>query len=261
MTSQNHNQGGAPDAVADYDRAIALNPNDAEAYRWRGLHKMEDDEDYDGALADFDRAIALNPDDVVNYCFRAIARTETGDYDAAIADCDRALAINPRDVGTYYYRGKAKYGLGDFEGAAADYDRVIAPDAVAWYHEPGAVKGDGSRASGSSPAADTYDVLVWQDELSDGSICYAAWCTAYDGVPGQGDTEKEALAGVAVIITDVLDDPEYAAETYVDPETAAARLDEMVREHAAEGAPGWIRQVTATATPPVSAPALALASV
>ena len=42
-----------------------------------------------------------------------------------------------------------------------------------------------------------YDVVIWRDTLSDGSICYAAICPAVAYAHGQGDTEEEALVDVA----------------------------------------------------------------
>ena len=42
-----------------------------------------------------------------------------------------------------------------------------------------------------------YDVVVWSEPLSDGSICYAAVCPAVNHAHGQGDTEAAALADVA----------------------------------------------------------------
>lgn len=48
-------------AVADYDRAIALNPKYAGAYKSRGNARVKQG-DLDGAIADYDRAIELVPD-------------------------------------------------------------------------------------------------------------------------------------------------------------------------------------------------------
>ena len=47
-------------AIADYDTAIRLNPNDAYAYISRG-HAKEELGRYSEALADYDTAIRLNP--------------------------------------------------------------------------------------------------------------------------------------------------------------------------------------------------------
>ena len=47
-------------AIADYNKAIELNPNFADAYNNRGLAKY-DLKDYKGAIADYNKAIELNP--------------------------------------------------------------------------------------------------------------------------------------------------------------------------------------------------------
>jgi len=90
----------------------------------------------------------------------------------------------------------------------------------------------------------TFDVLVSKGELSDGSTCYAAWCSYLYGVWGQGDTEEEALTEVRLMITDVVNDPEDLAESLVNPEAAAADMADMIREREAEGVPCWTRQVS-----------------
>ena len=90
----------------------------------------------------------------------------------------------------------------------------------------------------------TFDVLVSKGELSDGSTCYAAWCSYLNGVWGQGDTEEEALTEVRLMMTDVVNDPEDLAESLVDPEAAAAEMADMIREREAEGVLCWTRQVS-----------------
>ena len=47
-------------AIADYDKAIKLNPKDAKAYNNRGGTKNMLG-DYKGAIADWEKAIELNP--------------------------------------------------------------------------------------------------------------------------------------------------------------------------------------------------------
>ena len=90
----------------------------------------------------------------------------------------------------------------------------------------------------------TFDVLVSKGELSDGSTCYAAWCSYLYGVWGQGDTEEEALTEVRLMMTDVVNDPGDLAESLVDPEVAAAEMADMIREREAEGVPCWTQQVS-----------------
>ena len=90
----------------------------------------------------------------------------------------------------------------------------------------------------------TFDVLVSKGQLSDGSTCYAAWCSYLYGVWGQGDTKEEALTEASLMMTDVVNDPEDLAESLVDPEAAAAEMADMIREREAEGVPYWTRQVS-----------------
>ena len=55
-------QGDYSGAIADYDRAIELNPDYVEAYNNRGCLLSPSWSDYEGAIANCDRAIELNPD-------------------------------------------------------------------------------------------------------------------------------------------------------------------------------------------------------
>ena len=59
-------------AVEGYTKAIALDPQDAEAYGNRG-HAYYDKGDYDRAIADYDQAIALDPQDAEAYYNRGVA--------------------------------------------------------------------------------------------------------------------------------------------------------------------------------------------
>ena len=137
-------------AIADYDRALAINPQYAIACYNRGNAKYELS-DYKGAIADYDRALAINPQYADAYINRGVARRQLGDTKGAIADYDRALAINPQDADAYYNRGLAKRQLDDFSGSIADLDQAIgmAPqDALAYYN-----RGLAKRAQGDEKGA------------------------------------------------------------------------------------------------------------
>jgi tetratricopeptide (TPR) repeat protein len=49
-----------------------------------------------GALADYNRAIELNPASAIGYFNRALVWRERGDLSLAKADYDRAVALDPR---------------------------------------------------------------------------------------------------------------------------------------------------------------------
>jgi tetratricopeptide (TPR) repeat protein len=114
-------------AIADYDRAVQLDPKDAAIYNNRGLAKVEKG-DLDAAIVDFNRAIQLNPKDAVACSNRGNAKRDKGDMDGAIADYNRAIRLDPKYAYAYYDRGLARKQKSDLDGAIADYNRVIELD-------------------------------------------------------------------------------------------------------------------------------------
>tara|TARA_B110000879_G_scaffold116974_1_gene155672 strand:- start:17 stop:745 length:729 start_codon:yes stop_codon:yes gene_type:complete len=93
-------------AIADFTKAIELNPDDADTYYNRGTTKVKL-KDYNGAIADFTKAISLKPfaDCYVN---RGHCKADLEDYEGAIADFTKAIELNPNDESAYYQRGGAK---------------------------------------------------------------------------------------------------------------------------------------------------------
>ena len=63
------------------------------------------------AIADYDIAIRLNPDHADAYNNRGNAKSALGQHFAAIADYDIAIRLNPDDARAYYNRGIAKAQL------------------------------------------------------------------------------------------------------------------------------------------------------
>jgi tetratricopeptide (TPR) repeat protein len=95
------------EALLNYDRAIQLNPNSAEAYYSRARLKHYKLGDYPGSLSDYDRAIELNPTQAEFYCNRAYLYQYTyQNYSAALADYDRAIELNPNWSVAIEYRAK-----------------------------------------------------------------------------------------------------------------------------------------------------------
>ena len=98
----------------------------------------------------------------------------------------------------------------------------------------------------------TFDVLVWEDPLEDGSMGYGAWCSYVLGVWGQGDTEEEALADIIAAMTDVILYPWEDGKSLADPETAASEMAEIANELSAEGIPYKMHQASIAAEMPAS---------
>ena len=110
--------------LADYDKAIELNPEHANAYNNRGATKRALG-DYQGALADYNKAIELNPEYALAYNNRGIIRRALGDRQGALADYGKALEINPQYADAHNNRGNTKHELGDYKGALVDYDKAL----------------------------------------------------------------------------------------------------------------------------------------
>ncbi len=137
-------------AIANYDQAIQLKPDYAEAYSNRGA-AYRGQGNYDRALADYDKAIQLKPDYAKAYANRGDAYTNQGAYDRALADCDKAIQLKPGYAEAYNNRGAAYYYKGDYDHAIADWDEVIrlSPDDAEGYNNRGYAyyqKGDYDRA-------------------------------------------------------------------------------------------------------------------
>ena len=145
-----HYKGDYDRAIADWDRAIQLKPDYADAYNNRGL-TYDSKGDHDRAIADYDKAVQLKPDFAEAYLGRGAAYNYKGDYDRAIADYDKAVQLKPDYAGAYNNRGIAYDSKGDHDQAIADYGKAIQlkPDYADAYNNRGVVynsKGDHDRA-------------------------------------------------------------------------------------------------------------------
>ena len=128
-------------AIANYDKAIQLEPNDAHAYNNRGLAKTYLGQHF-SVISDYDKAIQLKPNDAMAYYNRGLAKYYLGQYFSAISDFDKAIQLKPDLARTYYNRGVAKARLGQHFAAISDYDKVIQlkPDLASAYIGRGLAK-------------------------------------------------------------------------------------------------------------------------
>ncbi|MFB6551911.1 tetratricopeptide repeat protein [Streptomyces sp. NPDC056405] len=118
-----HN-GAYAEALAEYDRALALDPGLARAYRSRAMtHGSLDD--YDAALADIDRALALNPDDARSHAIRGDFLRTVKRYDDALRALDEAIRLDPATDFAWGSRGALRLGRGDPHGALADLNQAL----------------------------------------------------------------------------------------------------------------------------------------
>ncbi len=112
-------------ALESYDKAIALKPDYAEANFNRG-NVLRELSQFDAALESYDKAIAIKPGYAEAYTNRGIALKELKHLDEALASYDKAIAIKPDYAEAYSNRGIVLKELKRLDEALASYDQAIA---------------------------------------------------------------------------------------------------------------------------------------
>ena len=127
-------------ALADYTKTIAINPDDAEAYNNRGL-VYKNQKKWELALADYNKAITINPDLALAYTSRGTLYANQKKWELALADYNKAIAINPDYAIAYINRGVVYYDQKKWELALADFNKAITinPDYAIAYINRGSL--------------------------------------------------------------------------------------------------------------------------
>lgn len=126
-------------ALADYDKALALQPDMVRALRGRA-QVFVDEKRYGEALRDLDRLLQLEPDQAITHADRGLALMQAGRYNDAGLAFDRAIQRGAREPRVYLNRGLARLqlgGLGVAPAALADIEQAIKLDpsyALAYYN-------------------------------------------------------------------------------------------------------------------------------
>jgi tetratricopeptide (TPR) repeat protein len=113
-----------PQAIAEYNEAIRLDPRYAEAYTSRGFAWCNNG-DCDKAMADCTEAIRLDPKNAEAYCYRGFGWCCKEDYDTAIRDFDEAIRLEPQVAGNYHGRGYAWFQKQDYDKAIRDFNEAL----------------------------------------------------------------------------------------------------------------------------------------
>ena len=120
-------KGNLTDAAADFNEAIRLNPMDGDAYIKRGMVYAAQ-RDFDAAIDDFNTAIGIDRTNAQAYYSRGVARDVETQSDQAIADLTTAIRLDPSYVRAYRSRGLIYQAKGQHTQAADDYQRVLELD-------------------------------------------------------------------------------------------------------------------------------------
>jgi CHAT domain-containing protein/Tfp pilus assembly protein PilF len=113
---------------------------EAQAWFERG-NEQDEAGDFVGAIASYDKAIEIKPDDNLAWYNRGIALRNLGRFEDAIASYDKAIKIKSDFHQAWLNRGIALRNLGQFEEAIASFDKAIEikPDNDSAWINRGAV--------------------------------------------------------------------------------------------------------------------------
>ncbi|MEJ7849653.1 MAG: tetratricopeptide repeat protein [Pyrinomonadaceae bacterium] len=111
-------------AVADFAKALALDPKNSSAYHFRG-HAYENNNRYDLAVADFTAAIGLSAESSEFLLDRSNVYMKQKKFAAALADLNKVFQIKPDDVKAISLRAKIYCEQNNKGAAAEDEKRVL----------------------------------------------------------------------------------------------------------------------------------------
>jgi TolB-like protein/class 3 adenylate cyclase/Tfp pilus assembly protein PilF len=106
-----------PRALAEAQRAVALDPNDA-GNRWVRAIILGHERRFAEADAEFEATFGLDPNHADAWAMRSDLVTLRGDPAKGVEFVRRALRLNPHPPGWYYWMaGQSYYALGDYRSA------------------------------------------------------------------------------------------------------------------------------------------------
>lgn len=111
-------KGDLKGAIQEFDQALQINPQFAEAYYRRGGVRF-DLGDRQGAIIDYTQALQLKPDSAEAYFGRGLTRLALGELEGALEDANQALHYAPNHAAACNLRGTAYQRLGKVPEAIA----------------------------------------------------------------------------------------------------------------------------------------------
>lgn len=119
----------ADKAINDYDRAIEIQPNDANIYYLKAV-VLENYKQYDDAVKAYSKAIEISPSN----CHYYISRGQSFEYDIknyrkALEDYNKAVELEPENLEGLFNRAHLYQDeLEEYDKAFSDYSKIIEID-------------------------------------------------------------------------------------------------------------------------------------
>jgi TolB-like protein/tetratricopeptide (TPR) repeat protein len=124
-------------SIAEFERAIQLNPNYAMAHHWLSWGPLTALARFDRAIAEGKRAVELDPLSLINNAdLGGNVYFNARRYDEAIAQLRKTIEIDPRFYLAHYYLGQAFQLKGQRTEAITEYQKAVEldddPEALAY---------------------------------------------------------------------------------------------------------------------------------
>ena len=120
LTRRAYLRNQTPEALADLNEAIRLNPDSYWSLARRGAHRLGE-RDFAGAAADLNKSIGLNATFDYAWLSRGEMYSQQQQYDQAIKDLTEAIKLDNAYTRAYYLRGLAEFNKGLYAAAARDF--------------------------------------------------------------------------------------------------------------------------------------------
>jgi len=114
------------------ERALALNPNLAQAHTQMGRIKRQVDFDWAGADDSFQRAVALDPGNPEVVRTAAGSAATLGRFDEAVQLGRRAVDLDPLNADSWEFLAETEFYMGRLDQAAADCKKALELNPDVW---------------------------------------------------------------------------------------------------------------------------------
>lgn len=115
-------------AIADAEMLVQRRPNDSASYRIRSAVRQSWQWDWAGAMADMDKALALDPSDPDAYFDASILYLSLGKFAESLAMAKRASAIDPLDLSAVSQVGSIQLSMRNYAASEETASRMAEID-------------------------------------------------------------------------------------------------------------------------------------
>ena len=115
-------------AIAEFERAIQLNPNYATSYHWISNGPLTARGEFDRAITEGKRAVELDPLSMIDNADLGQIYFYARRYDEAISQVGKAIEIDPHSYLAHFYLGQIYQLQGHLTEAIAEYQKAVELD-------------------------------------------------------------------------------------------------------------------------------------